>query len=493
MSRSNLGDLIDRSLDQDRLALIDLRVPETPRHWTHGEMDRAAGGVAASLAAMGLPRGARIGILALNRAEYVAAYFGIMRAGFVAVPINTKVAQETIEFILDDADLRLVFADAANANRVPAGVPVIDFDDDFAMRCPPAAFATLAMAPEEIGQMLYTSGSTGRPKGVPLTHFGQLWALSMRPNLPDERYIIAQPLFHMNGLMALKGSFVTNACVVLLPGFDGRAYAQALADWRITAVMAVPTMFARVIKEADLLERLDFSALKRVVLGSAPITMALVERIQAAFPQATLGNGYGTTEAGPGVFGPHPAGIPTPPLALGVPVPGVEVRLVGGTPDEGVLHMKTPATMAGYNKLPEKTAAVLRDGWYDSGDVMRRDENGFYFFVGRADDMFVCAGENIWPQEVEKLLERHPEIQAAAVVPLPDEERSAVPVAFVVRRGDITVDAIKRWAIEHGPAYQHPRRVQFLPELPWAGTNKVNRSVLIERARVLEAENGWAA
>jgi acyl-CoA synthetase (AMP-forming)/AMP-acid ligase II len=126
---------------------------------------------------------------------------------------------------------------------------------------------------------------------------------------------------------------------------------------------------------------------------------------------------------------------------------------------------------------------------------MRRDGDGFYYFVGRADDMFVCSGENIYPGEVEKLLERHPAIQAAAVVPLPDEERSQVPVAFIVPRPgeSLGAEAVKRFALEHGPAYQHPRRVAFLAELPWAGTNKVDRRALIERAREMEAAGGWAS
>jgi long-chain acyl-CoA synthetase len=137
---------------------------------------------------------------------------------------------------------------------------------------------------------------------------------------------------------------------------------------------------------------------------------------------------------------------------------------------------------------------VLDDGWYRSGDVFRRDENGFYFFVGRADDMFVCSAENIYPGEVEKLLERHPQIQQAAVVPLPDEERGQVPVAFIVCKQDgaITVDETKRFAIENGPAYQHPRRVAFVPDLPWAGTNKIDRRALINRARDLEATQRWS-
>ena len=157
--------------------------------------------------------------------------------------------------------------------------------------------------------------------------------------------------------------------------------------------------------------------------------------------------------------------------------------------------MRNPAVLAGYHNLPERSAKVLHDGWYNSGDVMRRDANGFYYFVGRADDMFVCAGENIYPSEVEKLLESHPAIQQAAVVPLPDEERSHVPVAFLVLRAGatLTAEAVKRYALEHGPAYQHPRRVQFLADLPWAGTNKVDRNALIRDARQIEADGGWSA
>jgi acyl-coenzyme A synthetase/AMP-(fatty) acid ligase len=126
---------------------------------------------------------------------------------------------------------------------------------------------------------------------------------------------------------------------------------------------------------------------------------------------------------------------------------------------------------------------------------MRRDENGFYYFVGRADDMFVCSGENIYPGEVEKLLERHPQVQQAVVVPLPDEERSQVPVAFIVTRGDAepNFDDIRKFTIANGPAYQHPRRVEFVHELPWAGTNKIDRKALIDRARTLEASHGWSS
>jgi acyl-CoA synthetase (AMP-forming)/AMP-acid ligase II len=253
-------------------------------------------------------------------------------------------------------------------------------------------------------------------------------------------------------------------------------------------------MWARVLKETELLAKLDFSAFRRLTLASAPMTPGLWDRIQAAFPAVTLTAGYGTTEGGPAVFGPHPAGIGTPPLALGYPVKDSEVKLVDGSDDEGVLMMRNPALMVGYHNLPQQSGKALRDGWYYSGDVMRRDKNGFYYFVGRADDMFVCAGENIYPGEVEKLLERHPHVQQAAVVPLPDEERSQVPVAFIVTRepAGLTVNELRQFALANGPAYQHPRRIAFVAELPWAGTNKIDRKALIERARALEATQSWS-
>ena len=232
-----------------------------------------------------------------------------------------------------------------------------------------------------------------------------------------------------------------------------------------------------------------------VMLGSAPMTTALFDRIQRALPHVRITHGYGTTEAGPAVFGPHPDGLPTPPLSVGYPLDAAQVRLTGGAgPDEGVLEMKNPAVLRGYHNLPEKSAQVLNDGWYYSGDVMRRDRDGFHYFVGRADDMFVCAGENIYPVEVEKLLESHPDVRQSCVVPLADEERGHIPVAIVVRRAGSTQDAdtLKQHALANGPAYQHPRRIRFLDDLPWAGTNKVDRNALLHEARTLEARQAWA-
>jgi long-chain acyl-CoA synthetase len=498
----NLGDLVDRNGNLDKEAVIDLALPTGPRFYSHRQIDELSNGVARYLTERGFSRGAHIAIVSLNRAEYIIAYFGIMRAGLVAVPVNIKLPRDTVDYVMDDANIALAFVDAANRPLVRAGVAVIDFDDagagGFAALITPSDFESVVAGADEVGQMLYTSGSTDRPKGVPLSHRGQLWALSTRTSgalNEAERYIIAQPLFHMNGLFAIKTIFATNASVVLLPAFETKSYIEAIAKYKATAATAVPTMWARVVKESELLGENDITSIRRLMLGSAPMTMGLWDKIKQALPNVTLSIGYGTTEAGPAVFGPHPKGIPTPPLALGYPISQDSVRLINGSENEGVLLMRNPALMDHYHNLPQQTAKAIGDGWYYSGDVMRRDENGFYYFVGRADDMFVCSGENIYPGEVEKLLERHPQVQQAVVVPLPDEERSQVPVAFIVTRADArpSADEIRKFTIANGPAYQHPRRIEFVSELPWAGTNKIDRKSLIERARTLEAAQGWSA
>lgn len=501
---NNLGDLIDRQQDLDRPAIIDLRDQDRPRQYSHREIDLLAGGVAHWLQQRGLPRGSAIAIASLNRAEYLIAYFGIMRAGMVAVPLNIKLPTDALHYLLQDAQSRLAFVDGERYDQLAGLVTLVNFDESgeqgFARQIQPRAFASVDAAADEVAMMLYTSGSTGRPKGVPLTHSGHRWALQatrfggVEPDGPQERYLVAQPLFHMNGLFLSKRVFAANGLLVMLPSFTVDSYLHALASWRINIVTAVPTMFARLLRDGSRLQQYDFSALKKVMLGSAPMTLGLLDRIKAALPGVVISHGYGTTEAGPAIFGPHPEGIPTPPLSLGYPLAQGEVELVGDeAPEKGVLRMRNPGVTPGYHRLPEKSAQVLQDGWYYSGDVMRRDAQGFYWFVGRADDMFVTSGENIYPVEVEKTLEAHPLVRQACVVPLPDEERSQVPVAFVVLQPgeQLSAEALKAFALEKAPAYQYPRRIAFVSELPWAGTNKVDRNQLITYARELEQHNRW--
>jgi acyl-CoA synthetase (AMP-forming)/AMP-acid ligase II len=200
-------------------------------------------------------------------------------------------------------------------------------------------------------------------------------------------------------------------------------------------------------------------------------------------PQASVSNAYGTTEAGPVVFGPHPRGLPQPEMSVGYSHPQVALRLIaedGEIADQGVLEMKCPALMNGYHNRPDVPVPFTADGFYATGDVFRRDGNGFHYFVGRSDDMFVSGGENIYPTDVERMLERHPAVAQAAVVPIDDEIKGQKPVAFVVPNAahPADEDELKRFALANAPAYAHPRSVWFVDELPLASTNKVDRAAL---------------
>jgi long-chain acyl-CoA synthetase len=248
------------------------------------------------------------------------------------------------------------------------------------------------------------------------------------------------------------------------------------------------------LRERDLLERTDLSSVEFIRLGSAPVSASLMEAMRHALPQASVTNAYGTTEAGPVVFGPHPKGLPQPEMSVGYPQPQVQVRLVNGDTrdaDQGVLEMKCPALMLGYHNRPDVQPPFTLDGFYVTGDVFRRDTDGFHYFVGRTDDMFVSGGENIYPADVERMLERHADIAQAAVVPVDDEIKGQKPVAFVVRKPgrQVSDEEVKRFALANAPAYQHPRVVWFVEELPLASTNKVDRVALqrIARKRVADA------
>jgi long-chain acyl-CoA synthetase len=495
MALTNLGDLTDPGGDPDKTALIDLQ-PGNIRTFSHGDIVSGAMAVARGLTARGYDRGDRIAILSANRAEYLIAYFGVMRAGLAAVPVNFKLPAETVRYILKDSDAVMAFADGDRRAMCPDDIPIVEFGlqgpggfDDF---LDPGPFETVQPDIDEPAMFLYTSGSSGRPKGVPLSHESQLWAIRQRlkaaPDRQSHRLLVAAPLYHMNGLGISKFTMASHACEILLPQFSAAAYIDAIGTHGCTWLTSVPTMLALVAREDALLRATDLSTVKIVAMGSAPVTQALVDRLKSIFPGAPVTNGYGTTESGPIAFGAHPDGLPRPDLALGYPLAGVNARLVNGADqdaDQGVLHLKSPALMTGYHKLPLKTAeALTADGYYITGDIMRRDANGFYSFVGRDDDMFVCSGENIYPLQVEKMLESHGDIQQACVVPASDEIRGRKPVAYIVAGPDssLTEQAVKDYALANAPPHEHPRHVVFVAELPLAGTNKIDRNGLTKLA-----------
>jgi acyl-CoA synthetase (AMP-forming)/AMP-acid ligase II len=486
----NLGDLFKRHVGSSKRAAIDLHDFEHPRDVAYDELDGRCDAVARGLADRGLGIGDRIAIVAQNRIEFMEVLFGALRAGCVPVPVNFKLARETVRLIIDDADVRHVFADADAAPQVPPGVPCTNFDEDYGDFLEPGAFDTVEVTGDQVSMQLYTSGTTGRPKGVLLTHRGQGWAaralVEARRLTFDERVLISAPFFHKNALVAIKTAMLPGACLVIMPRFDARRAIEAVTRHRCTMVTGVPTMMHMMLAQREEMENADFSAVRTISMGSAPASDVLLGEISKAFPNAVVQLNYGTTEGGPIMLGWfHPEGKPRPVGSVGYPIPGCEYRFEGGPNDhEGELVLRNPGVALGYYNLPEETAVSFKDGWNRSGDIMRQDEDGWFYFLGRVDDMFVCSGENIFPGEVELLLERHEAIAQAVVLPFPDEIKGEVPFAFVVLEAGARLgeDDIKTYALENGPAYAHPRRVFILREIPLTGTNKIDRDALRDLA-----------
>ncbi|MEL6983371.1 MAG: class I adenylate-forming enzyme family protein [Actinomycetota bacterium] len=509
---TNLGGIFARWPGTGRVAFLDATGGDlaAPVAVSYDELDDRCARLAAGLRARGLTPGDRVGILADNSVDYAAAYFGIARGGQVVVPLNTRQPAATLDWVAEDAGLALVLHDGANVDRLPAGVPAVEFGS--------AAWSDLLdsepdpvhqLDPADVAVQMYTSGSTGRPKGVLLTHGGQLFSIDqylagVMPMDPDERLLVSAPMYHKNAQMQLKMALALGGSVVLLRRFDPEDYLRAIDLHRVTAMTGVPTMFALLFRllddRPDLAATIDLSSVRRLSIGSAPMTQALFDQARQRFgPDVIVTNGYGTTEV-VAVFGGHPDGKPRPDISVGHPLAAIETRLVDpatgadAEPDpetdrrQGELWVRSPGLMAGYHHLPDVTAKRVTDGWYHTGDVMEADTDGWHFFVGRVDDMFSCAGENVYPGDVEQMLERGPLVHQAAVVPVPDALKGALPVAFVVAAPgtEPTEQDIRDWSLANGPAYQHPRAVWFVDELPLAGTAKIDKAAL-----AVEAERRW--
>ena len=498
---NNLGDLFRRDLDLQKIALIDLGGHHSPREYSFADLDALANSVARGLENFALKRGSRVAIIGLNSAEYIASFLGIMRAGLVVVPVNSKFPAAMVEFVLEDSDAQLVFCDAQNEHLLPSTLPKIIFDsvdqntsNSFQQFINPGSFEIIKPEEGELAMLLYTSGSTGKPKGVRLSHESHIWVAKTRLGNNDwskHRYLVAAPLYHMNALAMTTLNILAHTTTVLLPQFTARQYIKAIEDFKCTWLTAVPPMIAMMLQEKELIQKTDLSSVEFLRMGSAPVSPSLMDAIKSVFPKTQIINAFGTTEGSPVMFGPHPDGLPLPYLSAGYAHPDVKIRLVdesGQESNQGVLQIKSPGVMLGYHKPEGRNPPIknpfTEDGYYSTGDIFKRDEQGFYFFIGRADDMFVCGGENIYPAEVERLIESHLSVAQAIVIAVDDDIKGQKPVAFVVLKPHLTVteNDLKTFCLTNAPAYQHPRRIWFLDELPLASTNKVDKSLLKKQA-----------
>lgn len=516
--RANLGylNLDAAQAHGQRTGIIDYAtVP--PRIVTHGQLFERMEQVGAAAQAAGLKLGDVVLLAMANRVEFIETFFGLMRAGAVPIPLNVKLGADTIRFVLGDSRaVAAVVEPACNQHVVglvdaaklkirvsldPAPAGWSDYER-WLRAADPAKLSPPAIEGPQIAFIPYTSGSTGRPKGVLLAHRGLLWSIrtaqKYRPSGPDDRALVAGPLYHKNAMReGVKPRLHAGGSVVVMPRFDPRAALLALSEHECLHFAGVPAMFKLMLQQRDLLARLRFPKLKALTLGSAVVGPELLDAVEAAFGVVARDT-YGLTEGG-GPLGAPLDGRPAPRESCGVQGPEVEVKLVGAdglvSATDGELWVKSPVVAVGYLNLPELTRERLPDSWLRTGDVFRCDAEGFYYFLGRTDDAFRCGGENIYPKEVENLLLGHGSVADVAVMAVPHELKGAVPVALVVRRTGTSTgeDELKQHCLANGPAYAHPRRIFFVDAIPLGGTEKVDPKAVLELGLKLLAANPIAS
>lgn len=497
---SNLGCIGTQFRDKGHLAVIDLYDPEHPREIDYPTYNANCDAVARGLLNRGLSAGDRVGVYCSNRLEFLEVFYGAMRVGVVPVMMGILQPADTIAWIVQDTDLKMVFCEAALQQNLPQGTlaVIVDADGEDGLSAFKDFGAVEYFQPEydSTAFVAYTSGSTGRPKGALLSHRAHSWVARTisqeRFFCPDDTMIVAAPLYHKHAMNSIKCVLYGGSTVVLLRKFDARIYVDAINRYRATVVSGVPTIFAMILQQRELLAGNDYSFVRLATMGGAPASDQLIDSVAELFPNAQINLIFGITETSAALFGRHPENLPRPRHSVGYPVKGNEFRLVGGEDENfGVLHVRGPGMMSGYLNNPQEMARRFdEDGWFNTGDILRRDEHGWYFFVGRSDDMFTSSGHNIYPAEVELVLERHEDIEQAAVVPAPHEIKHTVPYAFVVMRAGsgMTEEDVKAHVLRNAPPYQHPRRVMFIDALPMTTVGKVDRRFLEAEARRIQKE-----
>jgi malonyl-CoA/methylmalonyl-CoA synthetase len=484
-----LTDLFDVSLlgRRDRPALDVDAADGAVRTLTFGELDRRANRMAQALTARGVCQGDRVGVYLANRLEFLDVFLACTRLGAVCTPINVLYKAREIAHLVSDADPRLIVADAAAADRFPAGSPVVHVDalqDEAA-----AAAATrpdVSIDDDDPAVIIYTSGTTGRSKGAVLSH-GNFLAntasivTSWRITNAD-RYLAALPLFHVHGLANGVCAWLASGCRMrLVDRFDRDRAAMLFDSFRPTLFFGVPTIYARLLELESVDPRRIGQDARLFVSGSAPLPTAVFEAFRERFGHSILER-YGMSEALMLISNPYDgerrAGT------VGMPLPGVSVRLVspdgGDARDDeaGEVFVRGKNVFGGYWRNPEATAAAFDDGWFRTGDIAERSVDGYYTLRGRATDLIISGGFNIYPREIEEVLLELPGIREAAVVGSPDPGRGEIPVAYVVTGEGFDAEAAHAACADALASFKVPRTFVRVDRLPRNALGKVQKHLL---------------
>jgi len=432
------------------------------RQVTFAELAATTAALCRTLASRSVGHRARVVWKGETTLDAIALAFAVASLGAVFVPVNPRLSAEETGTVLDVADPDLVV------------------DDDELARLLAASVAVGVDRPEvqetDAHVIFFTSGSTGRPKGVELSHRAtMLRSLLDATPVPAGPALCMFPQFHMAGWQGPTTAWLCSDETVYVPRADAEPLLSAIDRRRVVRLYAIPAVWRRIL-EADR-SPFDLTCLRQADTGTSATTPELLRAIHDAFPTATTSIYYGSTEAG-SVCRLPPPDLHRKPGSVGPAALGVEVRL----DDDGELLARSPWMMNGYFRDPEATAAAVGDGWYHTGDLAERDDDGYYSIVGRAKDIIRTGGETVAPAEVDTVLQSHPAVADAAVAGVPDADWGEVVTAFVVLRPGATVDLVALRAFCEGrlATFKHPRRLVVIDEIPRTGaTRQVQRRLLV--------------
>ncbi|MGC9668668.1 long-chain-fatty-acid--CoA ligase [Planosporangium sp. 12N6] len=482
--------------------------------FSYRQVDEISGRVAASLLALGLERGDKVAVQLPNVPQFLFTYFGILKAGLVMVPLNPLLKAPEVAYHLADSDSRLLVTFELFAAEAGKGVAQLDapvptyvvtlpgsaarpdgtrhYDELYGAGLPADADTRdiVPLSPDDTAVLLYTSGTTGKPKGAELTHFQLFMNCTVAGELfgfrDDDIGVAVLPLFHVFGLSSVLNTTVRFAgTMVLVPRFEAEAVLDAIETYRCTIFSGVPTMYFA-LNSVDITGR-DLSSLRVGVSGGAAIPGEVIRAFEQKFPGCVILEGYGLSEsASTTTFNINAEQRKV--LSIGKPIWGVEVRVVDdhdrelppGPEHVGEIVIRGHNIMKGYYKKPEATAEAFRGGWFHTGDLAYRDDDGYLFIVDRKKDLIIRGGFNVYPREVEEVLYEHPAVAEAAVIGRPDEKLGEEVMAVVAAKpgAALTAEDVIAYAKERLAAYKYPREVRIVGELPKGPTGKILKKEL---------------
>ncbi|WP_236787670.1 long-chain fatty acid--CoA ligase [Amycolatopsis sp. GM8] len=453
---------------------------------TYAQLARRASAMAQVLRDKGIRRGDRVGYLGPNHPAYLETLFATASLGAIFVPLNARLAAPELAFVLADAGVSVLVHTPGVAVPEVAGLRERLIAGEV-----PGGAADPVDEPVSLDDpclIMYTSGSTGRPKGAVLTHGNLTWncvnVLVESDVAGDQVALVSAPLFHAAALgMTCLPTLLKGGTCVLEESFDPGRTLELIPRHGVTTLFGVPAMYDAIAAHPGFAEA-DLSSLRTLLCGGSPVPEATIRRYLDR--GLTFVQGYGMTEAAPGVLVLDPEAVRAKAGSAGVPSFFTDVRIVdpAGDPvapgERGEIVVRGPNVMRGYWNRPDATDETLAGGWLHSGDVATVDTDGFVTVVDRIKDMIISGGENVYPAEVESALYEHPAVELCAVIGAPDAKWGEVPRAVVVARSPVTAGELIAFLRERLAGYKVPKHVDFRDELPRTGSGKVRKTALRE-------------